>query len=366
MDTSLVTFVVPARNAERTISACVKSILRQGTHLAELIIIDDASTDNTIQVATEAADNDSRLRILQLTTHSGIAAALNAGLKATKTPYFARLDADDICLADDRLSRQLAFLQAHPQIQVLGTGTLASRHLDDTTKTYALRPCQPLLVAWGLHFSCCIAHPSVLCRTQALQNVGGYPESNYAEDYELWLKLTDMQPLAIANISEPLVWLRKSSSSVSASNRDIQRQNADTAAVAAFGRRLKREIEKDVAIALRRPEACASVTTLKSAAQLLLQLEHHFLAKNAQSDEEEYTRARHLIKADVNARLAAITLAAARNSSSSSNEDVSQVVTDCATFLTDRDPGAMSTFLGAICYSTNHSSRTSGQARCTT
>jgi len=102
----LVSVIMPAFNAEKTIEKSIHSILMQSYRFLELIVVDDSSTDNTAQIVGQIMEEDSRIRLISLTTNKGVGGARNEGIRASKGKIIAFQDADDISLKD-RLSYQL-------------------------------------------------------------------------------------------------------------------------------------------------------------------------------------------------------------------------------------------------------------------
>jgi glycosyltransferase involved in cell wall biosynthesis len=102
----LVSIIMPAFNAEKTIEKSIRSILMQSYRSLELIVVDDASSDNTAQIVEKLIKEDSRVQIISLTTNKGVGHARNEGIKASKGKIIAFQDADDISLKG-RLAYQL-------------------------------------------------------------------------------------------------------------------------------------------------------------------------------------------------------------------------------------------------------------------
>src|SRR4030095_14770957 len=113
-----VSVVLAVRDGAPWVGDAVRSVLAQTLSDLELIVIDDGSTDDTPQ--TLASFVDSRLRVAR-PPRMGLTRSLNEGVSLTQAPLIARLDADDVATSD-RLARQVAFLDAHPEVGLLGTG----------------------------------------------------------------------------------------------------------------------------------------------------------------------------------------------------------------------------------------------------
>ena len=122
----LVSIITPAHNAESSIRHCVSSVLRQGFQDWELIVIDDASTDATGDLAQDHASRDARVRLISLATNGGAAVARNAGIRQARGRYIAFLDSDD-AWDSHKLESQLAFMQAREAALVFS----AYRKVDD-------------------------------------------------------------------------------------------------------------------------------------------------------------------------------------------------------------------------------------------
>lgn len=186
-----VSVVMPVRNGANTLATAVHSILDQSLPSFELIVVDDGSTDNTAAVATQLADLDSRVRFFPLPPR-GIVSALNTGVNTARAPLIARMDADDVALPR-RLQRQLAFLDRHPDIGVVGCrvefggerGTQAgyAAYVDWTNELLT-----PKEIAANRFVESPFAHPSVVFRKALINRHGGYRDGNFPEDYELWLR----------------------------------------------------------------------------------------------------------------------------------------------------------------------------------
>jgi glycosyltransferase involved in cell wall biosynthesis len=105
--------VMPVRDAAGTLDECLASIARQSFADYELLIVDDGSTDDSVDCVQRWAEKDARIRLIRRTAQ-GIVSALNAGLSAARAPLVARMDADDR-MHTERLRLQVGYLQQHPK-----------------------------------------------------------------------------------------------------------------------------------------------------------------------------------------------------------------------------------------------------------
>lgn len=191
-----VTVFIPAYNAEPFIGEAIESVLAQTFVDFELLIIDDASTDATFEIARRYA-RDSRVRVFRHETNQGRARTRNEGLEKASGTYIALLDADDVCMSD-RLEKQVAYLDAHPGVAVLGSRCYcidaAGRRLPEARRRPYTRPAY---IAADMLFHCSIHQPSVLARREALAAHYYDPDRPAAEDYDLWSRLSATHTLAI-------------------------------------------------------------------------------------------------------------------------------------------------------------------------
>jgi glycosyltransferase involved in cell wall biosynthesis len=115
---SVITIILPVYNGAETLERAIDSILNQTYQNWRLIIIDDGSTDNSLQILHKY--NDARINVISGKLHLGIAKRLNQAIEMCRTKYIARMDADDVAYPE-RLEKQIAFLQANPDIDLVGT-----------------------------------------------------------------------------------------------------------------------------------------------------------------------------------------------------------------------------------------------------
>ncbi|HKX28131.1 MAG TPA: glycosyltransferase family A protein, partial [Blastocatellia bacterium] len=115
----MISVVMPVYNGSAYLSQAIESIRWQTFRDFEMLIVDDGSTDNTAEIALQHAEQDKRIRVI-FGNHEGDAAARNLAGQEAKYPWIAMMDADDVALPT-RFEKQLAAVQANPQIAALGT-----------------------------------------------------------------------------------------------------------------------------------------------------------------------------------------------------------------------------------------------------
>jgi glycosyltransferase involved in cell wall biosynthesis len=215
-----ISVILPVYNGAAYIAEAVKSILEQTFANFELIVIDDCSTDNTLEVLSEFRDE--RLRIIDKRQNSGITDSLNTGISQARGNFIARMDADDISMPG-RLASQHEYLNEHPAAVIAGcdyyvmtNGRLVRSCIDDDSD----------YLKAILMFATCYAHPTVLVRNIFPKTGLHYDKSFlHAEDYRLWTQLALHGEFG--NVQEPLLKYRSHDDQVSSKYRDIQVGNSD-------------------------------------------------------------------------------------------------------------------------------------------
>ncbi len=230
-----VSVILPVFNAERYIAPAVLSILDQTFRDFELIIINDGSTDQSQAILEKLAAGDDRVRLISR-PNTGYVPALNEAIELSTGEFIARMDADDICLPD-RLAKQVAYLRANPDCVLLGThvaqmdqdgaviGPMRDIAFGHETIVHAL-----LRRGWPM------VHPSVMMRTSAVRQIGGYVvEFCPNEDHDLFLKLSEIGQLE--NLPDVLLRYRKHAASESTVKRHRTEEVMATIIISACRRR---------------------------------------------------------------------------------------------------------------------------------
>ena len=224
MSEPLVSVIVAARNADAYVARAISSILTQTYEHLELVVVDDASTDETGAILRETEARDERVRILRNDERLGLAASLNRAIQHAHGVLLARMDADDIALPE-RIARQVAVFGEDPGLVLLGSNV---EHVDADGN--AIGVTQLPLDDWTIR---CVAvslnpfaHPSVMIRAEALHEEGKAYDTSFetTQDWELWTRL--MARGRVANIRTPLVRQRLHQGSVSATKGETQLANS--------------------------------------------------------------------------------------------------------------------------------------------
>lgn len=206
----MVSIIMPAYNAEKTISEAVKSVLSQTVKTWELIVIDDGSTDKTATILSELAAMDGRIRFLQNEKNQGVSYTRNRAVESAKGEWIAFLDSDDMW-KPEKLEKQLALLEKYPEMVICFT---ASSFIDDSGNSYNYTMPAPERITYKelLHknlMSC----SSVMIRASVMKEIK-MPADNMHEDFFAWLTVLKKHKFAYG-INEPLLIYRLSANSKS-------------------------------------------------------------------------------------------------------------------------------------------------------
>ena len=208
-------------NGEKFLVPAISSLLNQTVGNFELVVVDDCSTDRTVEILKNFEDE--RLVVLQNSSNLGIAASLNRALQAARGEFIAVQDHDDISLPT-RFEEQVRFLHTHPDVVLVGSPAWVIDE-NDARKGLWRVPFDDIELRWHLLLNEPFLHTGIMMRRHALENVGGYStdqQYRFAEDYELISRIAATYP--VANLREPIVSWREHDRSASQRNRSQQEQ----------------------------------------------------------------------------------------------------------------------------------------------
>jgi glycosyltransferase involved in cell wall biosynthesis len=197
-----VTIGIPFLNARRYLADAVRSVFAQTHEDWELILVDDGSTDGSLDVVRHL--DDPRVRVLSDGTNRGLCARLNQIASLAQGSYLARMDADDL-MHPERIERQLRFLRTNPNVDLIDTATYT---VNDDLTPLGIRGDQPLdvnpdaVLRHGL-----LIHPTVMGRTAWFRDNPYDAVYVRAEDRELWCRTCTTT--RFARLCEPLFFYRE-------------------------------------------------------------------------------------------------------------------------------------------------------------
>jgi hypothetical protein len=193
----LVSVIIPCYNYGRFLPGAISSVLSQPGVDVEVIVINDASTDDSAAVAKRAASDDDRVKLIDHERNQGHIAAYNNGFAIATGDYIVRLDADDL-LTPGSLARATALFEQHPNV---GLVYGHPRHFTAELPVPVTGPITSWTVWHGVDWLAerarrgvnCITTPEAMIRGEVHRAVGGLRnELKYAQDLEIWLRVASV------------------------------------------------------------------------------------------------------------------------------------------------------------------------------
>ena len=201
--TRSVSVLMSAFNAEARLRASLASIESQTYPIAEIVLVDDGSTDGTNELMQDFKRRAPNVTILRNPRNLGIPRAHNRGIEAAQGDWLARLDADDEW-HPEKTARQMAYLDAHPEIGLIGSWSISHNQITGEQRLVR-KPEHHEAIVNAIWRACPFTHSSIIARRDVLVNSGGYdPDCLTSQDYELFFRLL-FQTRAY-NLPTPLVY----------------------------------------------------------------------------------------------------------------------------------------------------------------
>lgn len=207
-----VTVLMSVYNGERWLHESIPSILNQSFDNFEFVIVNDGSTDGTLEIINEYGRKDKRIRLVDK-PNTGLVDSLNSGLRISNGEWIARMDADDLS-APNRLNEQYRYVNEDSSLVLLGSGLKIIDQYSQVGKTYCYPSGHDQLKTRLLGLQAFFAHSSAFYSIRAVQQAGGYrARIRRAQDIDLWLRLMELGRLGCH--PDPLVSIRKHTEQVS-------------------------------------------------------------------------------------------------------------------------------------------------------
>lgn len=224
-----VSVVMAVHNGLPYVESAVRSLMRQTLRDIEIIIVDDASSDDTPALLRQLAKQDPRIRLKLLRRNLKTPGATNKGLDMVRAPLVARMDADDLALPH-RLAVQKRFMDLHPDITLCGSSIA---QIDANGKTFrtSRRARDAFATRWLARFFSPLCHPTFMFRTSGRNGVPFRYDTDYpfSEDYDFLARL--LQTDDAASLPEVLVKYRVHSQSTTATRYRAQLADAQRTAM---------------------------------------------------------------------------------------------------------------------------------------
>lgn len=204
MTTQGVSVLMCVRNGGKVLGEAIGSVLGQSYRDFEFVIVENASTDDTPDILACYARRDPRIKIYR-TDIPRLGFNLNYGLARINSALVARMDADDIALPE-RLAKQVAYFESHPETDVLGTAF--ETFGEECESEQFVLPLLDAEIRRRLPFRFSICHPSVMFKRSSVLAAGGYEDFLFAQDLNLWLRMARKKDVVFANLPEVLLRYR--------------------------------------------------------------------------------------------------------------------------------------------------------------
>lgn len=216
--TPVISVVMPVYMNDDYLAESIESILHQTFRDLELILICDDPSEKNRAIIAEFQGTDNRIRVVYQ-ERKGLISSLNEGISLATGTYIARMDADDISYPD-RLEKQVAFMEAHPECAIVAaqvewinvSGDLIGYWKTDlqTDTADKIRKILPR--------ENCLAHPTVLIRRMVTDRYRYDPRQKNTEDYDVWLRMAS-DNLVLCKVPEILLKLRIHPSSITSASK---------------------------------------------------------------------------------------------------------------------------------------------------
>ncbi len=193
-----VSIIIPTYNRGWIIEEAIESVLAQNFIDFELIVVDDGSTDNTLEILNSYRDDITVLR----QNNKGVSAARNRGLSEASGRFIAFLDSDDLWLPE-KLSRQVDYFNLNPDAMICQTEEIWVRNGVRVNPKKRHKKLSGMIFEPSLDL-CLVSPSAVMIRRSLFEEVGGFDETLPAcEDYDLWLRISCRYPVFL--IDTPLI-----------------------------------------------------------------------------------------------------------------------------------------------------------------
>ncbi len=201
--TPRVTVFIPVYNREKYVGEAIESILDQTFSDFEILLIDDGSTDDSVEIIRSYSDP--RIRLTSNKRNFGIPATRNKGVELARGQYIAMLDSDDRAYPN-RLEKQVEFLDNHPEYAQVGSWCRMMDAQGHPLKRIKRQPVAPEYIRAQFLFRCAMSNRSIMARTAILQEYQYRNDYPRCQDYELHVRLAKNYKLG--NLPQCLVFGR--------------------------------------------------------------------------------------------------------------------------------------------------------------
>ena len=219
----LVSVITPAYNASEYIGETIESVLNQSYTNWEMLIVDDCSKDNTVEIVSKYSEKDNRIKLLKHTENQGVAATRNTALKEAKGDYIAFLDSDDMWHSE-KLLKQLVFMEEN---QYVLTYTGYQKYMSETKENGKVITVPEEMTYESIFYNTAIACLTVMVNKE---KSGEFfmPLLNHTEDQCTWQSILKKCDCKAYGLNENLALYRVSSNSLTGNKVDAVKKQWNT------------------------------------------------------------------------------------------------------------------------------------------
>ena len=219
----MVSILIPIFNTKKKwLVECFDSIFNQTYKDYEIVIVNDGSTTTDTLEFLDDIKKNKKTNVINLLKNVGLPTALNVGLRACRCKYVARMDSDDVMLPH-RIEKQVDYLNAHEDVDLLSTGLNYLRLIDSNWVISDLI-IHPSVITKDIakHSNWFVNHPTVMYKKSKILSIGGYDEAlrSYPEDFDLWIRMIK-NGMVLHNLHESFLLLRISNDTLSKTNINV-------------------------------------------------------------------------------------------------------------------------------------------------
>lgn|GEM_PF-6425717 len=219
--TYLLSVVIPVYNAEKFVRSAIESVLGQTYSELEIVIINDGSTDSSLEILRLLEQRDPRVRLFSR-GNRGLVSTLNEAFEYCHGDFILRMDADDI--AEPRWAETLLkHMEKNPECDIVGSQAWS---IDESDKITGIirKPCTSAAINSHMIRNSPLIHPSIMMR-KSIVSMPLYKQSDWpAEDYGAWIRVNT--GCNLQNVSKTLIKYRRNKNGISLSNQDLQRRKS--------------------------------------------------------------------------------------------------------------------------------------------
>lgn len=205
---SVITSVYKNDKPEYVRVALDSMLVHQSVNPDEIVLVQDGPVSEELEkLLSEYKDKyGETIFVIVLQENKGLGNALMLGVENAKYDIIARMDSDDIC-APDRFEKQLAYLESHPECDIVGGQITEFIDSPDNIVGRRVVPCENMEIYQYMRSRCALNHPTVMFKKKAVLDAGNYQDWFWNEDYYMWLRMME-QGCVFANLSDVLVNMR--------------------------------------------------------------------------------------------------------------------------------------------------------------